>query len=73
MSEEKMLTIHYNAFESIELQLARQKYKCKDIGIFEKAKDDILYLWFHNVLTDKEKEKCINKLHKQIVKSIRKE
>lgn len=73
MSEERMIEIHYNAFESIELQLARQKYKCKDIDIFEKAKDNILYLWFHNILTDGEKDKCIEKLHKQIIKRIREE
>lgn len=74
MSEEKAIKeIHYNAFESIELQLARQKYKCKDIDIYEKAKDDILYLWIHNILTDNEKNKCIEKLHKRIIKSIREE
>jgi hypothetical protein len=71
--KERIIELHYNAFESIELQLARQHYKCKDIDIFEKSKDNILYLWFHNILTDTEKNKCLNKLHKQIVKSIKKE
>lgn len=70
---ERMIEIHYNAFETLEEQLKAQNYKCSDLEIFETAKNDILYLWFHNILTDGEKDKCINKLHKQIITRIRKE
>lgn len=74
MSEEKrMIEIHYNAFDSIKLQIAKQKYKCKDVELFDKLKDSIIFLYVHNILTDDEENKCFNKLQKQIVKSIRKE
>lgn len=64
--------IDYNVFETIEEQLKVQGYKCKDIQIYEKAKDSILYLWFHDFLTDVECDKSINKLHKKILKNIEK-
>lgn len=70
---ERMIEIHYNAFETLEEQLKAQNYKCSDLETFEITKNDILYLWFHNILTDGEKDKCINKLHKQIITRIRKE
>lgn len=67
-----MLEIHYNAFETIEGQLKEQGYLCKDIKLCEKAKDSILFLWFHNFITDVEKDKVINKLHKKIIKNVEK-
>lgn len=66
------IEIHYNAFETIEEQLKEQGYLCKDIKLYEKAKDSILYLWFHSFLTDKEYGKAINKLHKEIIKNVEK-
>lgn len=66
------IEIHYNAFETIEEQLKEQGFLCKDIELYEKAKDSILYLWFHSFLTDKEHDKAIDKLHKQIIKNIKK-
>ena len=66
------IEIYYNAFETIEEQLKEQGYSCKDIKLYEKAKDSILYLWFHSFLTDKEHDKAIDKLHKQIIKNIEK-
>lgn len=66
------IEIHYNAFETIEEQLKEQGYSCKDIKLYEKAKDSILYLWFHSILTDKEHDKAIDKLHKRIIKNIKK-
>ena len=71
MSEEnEIIEIHYNFFETIKEQLKKQNYKCKNINLYDKAKDSIIYLYVHNILTDSEKEKCINKLHKQILKDI---
>lgn len=67
----EMIEIHYNCFETIEEQLKEQGYKCKDIDIFETAKTNICYLWLHGILTDSEKNKCINKLHKKILKNIK--
>lgn len=64
------MEIHYNAFETIEEQLKEQGYLCKDIKLYEKAKDSILYLWFHNFLTDGEYDKAIKKLHKRIINNI---
>ena len=66
------IVIHYNAFETIEEQLKEQGYSCKDIKLYEKAKDSILFLWFHSFLTDAEHGKAINKLHKEIIKNIEK-
>lgn len=70
---ERMIEIHYNAFETLEEQLKAQNYKCSDLEIFEQAKNNILYLWIYNILTDSEKDRCIHKLHKQIIKRIREE
>ncbi len=66
------IEMHYNAFETIEEQLKEQKYSCKDIKLYEKAKDSILFLWFHSFLTDGEHDKAINKLHKKIIKNVKK-
>lgn len=66
------IEIHYNAFETIEEQLKKQGYSCKDIKLYEKAKDSILFLWFHSFLTDKEHDKAISKLHKKIIKNVKK-
>lgn len=66
------IAIYYNVYETIEEQLKAQGYKCKDIQIYEKAKDSIQYLWFHNFLTDVEHDKLINKLHKTILKNVEK-
>jgi hypothetical protein len=66
------IEIHYNAFETIEEQLKEQGFWCKDIKLYEKAKDSILFLWFHSFLTDKEHDKAINKLHKKIIKNVKK-
>ena len=66
------IEIHYNAFETIEEQLKEQGYLCNDIKLYEKAKDSILFLWFHNFITDVEYDKVINKLHKKIIKKVEK-
>lgn len=66
------IEIHYNAFETIEEQLKEQGFLCKDIKLYEKAKDSILFLWFHNFITDAEHGKTINKLHKKIIKNVKK-
>ena len=66
------IEIYYNAFETIEEQLKEQGYLCKDIKLYEKAKDSILFLWFHDFITDAEHDKAINKLHKEIIKNVKK-
>ena len=66
------IEMHYNAFETIQEQLKEQGYLCKDIEIYEKAKDSMLFLWFHNFLTDGEHDKAIKKLHKKIIKNVEK-
>ncbi len=66
------IEIHYNAFETIEEQLKEQGYLCEDIKIYEKAKDSILYLCFHSFLSDKEYDNAISRLHKEIIKNVKK-
>ena len=65
------IEIHYNFFETIEEQLKKQGYKCENIEMLEDVKKSIFYLWIHNFISDKEKTKCINKLHKEILKNIK--
>ena len=64
--------IYYNAFETIEEQLKKQGYSCKDVEIYEKTKDSIMYLWIHGYLTETEWNKLLNKLHKKIIKNVEK-
>ena len=64
------IEIHYNAFETIKEQLKKQGYSCKDIELYEKAKNSILFLWFHSFLTNGEYDRTINKLHKEIIKNV---
>jgi adenosine deaminase len=66
------IEIHYNAFETIEEQLKEQGFLCKDIELYEKAKDSIMYLWVDGYLTESEWDKLINKLHKKIIKNVKK-
>ena len=66
------MEIHYNAFETIEEQLKEQGYSCKDVEIYEKTKDSIMYLWVHGYLTEAEWNKLLNKLHKKIIKNVKK-
>lgn len=66
------IEIHYNAFETIEEQLKEQGYSCKDIEFYEKAKDSIMYLWVGGFLTETEWDKLLNKLHKKIIKNVKK-
>lgn len=66
------IELHYNAFESLELQITRQHFTCQNIDIYEKAKDDIMYLYIHSFLTDTEKNKAFNRLHKKILKELKK-
>jgi len=68
--EGKTIEIHYNAFETIEEQLKKQNYKCEEIDIFEQAKTSILYLYIQGFLTENEKDKSFNRLHKKIVKNL---
>ena len=72
LNNSQYLKIHYNAFDSIEEQLAEQGYFCENIKIYETAKDDILFLYIHNFMCDSEKDKVINKLHKKLMYNIRK-
>jgi hypothetical protein len=39
---------------------------------WEKQKDCILQLWFDDILTDREKDKCMNKLFNNMVKALKK-
>ena len=68
--KEKRIELHYNVFETLQEQIEKQKYKCKDIEIYDKAKDSILYLYIHSIITENEKDKLIKKLHKEIIKNI---
>ena len=73
MSNKPEIELHYNVFETLQEQIEKQKYKCNDIEIYDKAKDSILLLYIHGIITDSEKDKFINKLHKEIIKDIREE
>ena len=66
----KAIELHYNAFESLELQIVRQGCQCKNIDIYEKAKDDILYLYVQGFLSESEKDRAFNRLHKEIIKEL---
>lgn len=70
---DRKITLHYNIFDTLEEQLISQNYKCSKIKEYDETKDNILKLWFGNYLTDTEKDKCLNRLHKKIVTDIRKE
>lgn len=72
ISEEKIIEIHYNAFSTIKEQLDAQHFKCSDIELYEKAKNNMLYLYIHGFMTDSEKDKVLNKIHKKLLKNIRK-
>lgn len=71
--DDRKITLHYNIFDTLEEQLISQNYKCFNIKEYDETKDNILKLWFGNYLTDSEKDKCLNRLHKKIVADIRKE
>ena len=70
---DKEIELHYNFFETLQEQMEKQKYKCNNIEIYDKAKDSILFLYIQNIITDSEKDKLINKLHKKIIKDIKEE
>lgn len=65
----KELGIHYNCFQTIKEQLDEQNMKCKDIEHMEKIKDNIMYLYVHSIITEKEKDNACNRLHKLITKN----
>ena len=65
-----IIDIHYNAFETIGEQLEKYNLKCSKIDIFETAKTNIIYLYLQGIITDSELDKCYNRLHKQILKTI---
>lgn len=71
LNGKKIIEIHYNAFQSIKEQI--KDYKCKDIEIFEKARIYIFYLYIQGFITDSEKNKACNRLHKKIINAIIKE
>ena len=73
MNNKQEIELHYNVFETLQEQIEKQKYKCNDVEIYDKAKDSILFLYIHGIITDSEKDKFINKLHKEIIKNIREE
>ena len=66
----KEIVMHYNAFETIKEQIEKQGLKLKDIEHYEQEKFCIIYLYLHNILTESEKDKCIKRLHKEIVKKV---
>lgn len=67
------IEIHYNAFETIGEQLEKYNLKCSKIDDFEKIKTNIILLYLEDIITDNELDKCYNRLHKQILKTIEKE
>lgn len=65
------LEMHYNSFATISEQLTKFDIDKKDLERFEKIKKCILMLYYHNIVTETQKTKCFEKLHKQIEKSIK--
>lgn len=68
---DKQLELHYNFFDSIEEQLTSQDFYIKDVGVYEQAKDSILYLYIHKFLTYSEKDKCLKRLHQEIKRKVK--
>lgn len=75
MSElnKKSIEFHYGALnDSLENQANNQGYTLGDkAGQLEKYVDEIIDLWINELLTDKEKDKSIERLHKKIIKIIK--
>lgn len=69
----KSIEFHYGALnDSLEKQANNQGYTLGDkAGQLEKYVGEIIDLWINNILTDKEKDKSIERLHKKIIKSIK--
>lgn len=69
----KSIEFHYGALnDSLEKQANNQGYTLGDkAGQLEKYVDEIIDLWINNLLTDKEKDKSIERLHKKIIKAIK--
>ena len=68
----KLVKFGYGALEdSLEKQANDQGYTLgEQAEKFEKFKTEILDLWINGILTDNQSDKLIEKLHKQVIKSI---
>ncbi len=65
-----VIEIHYNAFQTIKEQIPKE-YEVKDIELLEELKDDIIMLYVYNILTEKPKDDAIKRLHKQVIKNLK--
>lgn len=68
----KLIKFGYGVLEdNLEKQANSQGYTLGERAEeFEKSKTEILDLWISGILTDSQSDKAIEKLHKQILKSI---
>lgn len=65
---------HYGALaDSLEEQANAQGFTLgNDAERLQKLNDAVLMCWFHNLCTDSQKDSMINKLQKQVLKSLKK-
>ena len=72
MSNEKNLEMHYGALFKIEEQLNEQGFTLgENEETLEKAHFSINYLFIHRLLTDSEKNRCLDRLHKKVLKALK--
>ncbi len=75
MEEDKKIEIHYGALsDNLLVQLDNQgyKYNKEKINTLDKLRYSANMLYLHSYISDKEYDKIINKIQKEIVKEVRK-
>ena len=73
MKETKMVGFHYGALsDKLEKQANEQGYTLgKKAEELERCKDAIITLMFGEILTDSQRDKAYDKLHKRIIKALK--
>lgn len=65
----KQIEIHYNPLQTISEQL--EDYEVEDVKFLDKLNYSIFLLYIHDILTESQKDKAIQRLHKKVLKSIK--
>lgn len=63
------MEINYSAFTTLKEQL--EDYEVLNLDLLEKLKTQIISLYLHNILTERQKDIAFNKLHKQVMENIK--
>lgn len=70
--EKKEIGLHFGLLaDPIEKQLNEQGFTLGKDKEYEDYADSILDLWMDNILTEKEKNKCLDRLFKRITKHVK--